>query len=71
MGKRIAQITFRAVVTVAHMKEIDYEKQVVNSADIVSKTTLVASIAEKFDVAVTELKGLDKATKASLENLLG
>jgi len=67
-------IKARAVIASAVRNGITYEKKArVSKAGtkIVSKTDLVATIAEKFGVSVESLEGLDKANKSALEVLAG
>ena len=60
------------VVICAKRNKIEYtpqERKTKSGTKIVSKAELVATIAEKFDIAVKDLKGLEKSTKDALEVL--
>jgi len=65
-------IKARAVIASAVRQGIPYQKKVRATkagTPVVSKTDLVAKIALKLGVDVTDLAGLDKATKTALEVL--
>jgi wobble nucleotide-excising tRNase len=64
----------KGVVASAIRNGIEYkrkERVSKSGAKIVSKADLVSKIAEKIGVDVAKLDGLEKATKTSLETLLG
>ena len=60
------------VVICAKRNKIEYtpqERKTKSGTKIISKAELVATIAEKFDIALSELEGLEKSTKNALEVL--
>ena len=57
--------------SVAHMKEIEYNAKERKTKTVIDKRTLIALIVTKTGNSIESLKGLDKATKVSLEVLLG